>query len=64
MTMDQVMVDVTGAPGARVGDDAVLIGRQGRAEIRAEELSRLCGTIPYETVTSLSSRVPRVGVFS
>ena len=64
VTMDQVMVDVTGAPGARVGDDAVLIGRQGRAEIRAEELARLCGTIPYETATALSSRVPRVGVFS
>jgi alanine racemase len=63
VTMDQVMVDVTGAPDARVGDDAVLIGRQGRAEIPASELARLCGTIPYETATALSSRVPRVGVF-
>jgi alanine racemase len=64
VTMDQVMVDVTGTPRARVGDHAVLIGRQGRAEIRAEELARLCGTIPYETATALSSRVPRVGVLS
>jgi alanine racemase len=64
VTMDQVMVDVTAAPHARVGDDAVLIGRQGGAEIRVEELSRLCGTIPYETATALSSRVPRVGVCS
>jgi alanine racemase len=64
VTMDQVMVDVTGSPRARVGDDAVLIGRQDGAEIRAGELARLCGTIPYETATALSSRVPRVGVVS
>jgi alanine racemase len=62
VTMDQTMVDVTEASGARVGDDAVLIGRQGRAEIRVRELSDLCGTIPYETATALSPRVPRVGV--
>jgi alanine racemase len=42
----------------------VLIGRQGRAEISAAELARLCGTIPYETATALSSRVPRVAVRS
>ena len=64
VTMDQVMTDVTAVPGARVGDDAVLIGRQGRAEIPVSELARLCGTIPYETATALSSRVPRVGVCS
>ncbi|HEX7603539.1 MAG TPA: alanine racemase, partial [Polyangiaceae bacterium] len=64
VTMDQVMVDVTEAPRPRVGDDAVLIGRQGGEEIRVSELSRHCGTIPYETATALSSRVPRVGVFS
>jgi alanine racemase len=62
VTMDQFMIDVTAAPRVRVGDDAVLIGRQGRAEIGASELARLCGTIPYETVTAVSSRVPRVGV--
>jgi alanine racemase len=60
VTMDQVMVDVTGSPRARVGDDVVLIGRQGRAEVRAAELARLCGTIPYETAANLSARVPRV----
>ena len=64
VTMDQVMADVSGVPGARVGDDAVLIGRQGEAQIGVPELSRLCGTIPYETATALSSRVPRVGVRS
>ena len=62
VTMDQTMIDVTGVPRVRVGDDAVLIGRQDDARVSAAELARLCGTIPYETATSLSSRVPRVGV--
>ena len=43
---------------------AVLIGRQDDAVVSAGELARLCGTIPYETATALSSRVPRVGVNS
>ncbi|MFI5346309.1 MAG: alanine racemase [Elusimicrobiota bacterium] len=60
VTMDQTMIDVTSVPSTRVGDDAVLIGRQGRAEIGATELARLCGTIPYETATAISARVPRV----
>ncbi len=64
VTMDQTMVDVSAVPDARVGVDAVLIGRQGAAEVTAGELAGLCGTIPYETVTSLSSRVPRVAVSS
>ncbi|MBI3289727.1 MAG: alanine racemase [Elusimicrobia bacterium] len=62
VTMDQTMVDVTEAAGARVGDDAVLMGRQGGVAISAAELARLCGTISYETATAISSRVPRVGV--
>ncbi len=62
ITMDQTMVDVSGVRQARIGDDAVLIGRQEKLVISAAELARLCGTIPYETVTSLSSRVPRVAV--
>lgn len=64
VTMDQVMIDVTDAPRARVGGDAVLLGRQGGAEVSASELAALCGTIPYETVTALSGRVPRVAVAS
>lgn len=64
VTMDQVMVDVTGVPAARVGDHVVLLGRQGREEITAAELARHCGTIPYETVTALSYRVPRVALQS
>ena len=60
VTMDMTMLDVTDAPQARVGDDAVLIGAQGRARITAGEISARLKTIPYEVTTALSSRVPRV----
>jgi alanine racemase len=57
--MDQIMVDV-GKLKVRLGDEAVLIGSQSGARITTEELARLCGTIPYEIVCGLSSRIPRV----
>ena len=46
-------------PQARVGDDVVLIGRQGREEISAAESAAAAGTIPYETTSALTGRVPR-----
>jgi alanine racemase len=57
--MDQIVVDVTRVPGVRVGDEAVLLGRQGRAEITAQELADQAGTIPWEILTNVSSRVDR-----
>lgn len=59
--MDQVMVDV-GDRRVRIGDEVVLIGHQGKNKITAEELACLCGTIPYEIVCGLGSRVPRLYV--
>ena len=58
VTMDQVLVDCGDAPIAE-GDEVVLIGEQGGERIRAEDLARLAGTIPYEIVTGISARVPR-----
>ncbi|MDD5449619.1 MAG: alanine racemase [Candidatus Omnitrophica bacterium] len=60
VTMDQVMIDVGHIRNAGIGDEVVLIGKQGRDRITTEELARLCGTIPYEIVCSIGSRVPRV----
>ncbi len=57
--MDQIMVDV-GNLKVRLGDEAVLIGSQSGARITTEELAELCGTIPYEIVCGLGSRIPRV----
>jgi len=60
VTMDQLMVDVSRVPGVRAGEEAVLIGRQGRAEISAAELAAWCGTVPWEVLTNISYRVPRI----
>jgi len=59
--MDQIMVDV-GNAAVKTGDEAVLIGRQGKNVITAEELAGLSQTIPYEIVCGLGSRIPRVSV--
>jgi alanine racemase len=60
VTMDQTMIDVGHIEGAKLGDEVVLIGKQGDNEIRCEELARLAGTIPYEIVCSITNRVPRI----
>lgn len=59
VTMDMCMADISAVPEARVGDEVVLIGRQGGEEIRAAELADLAGTIDYELTTALMPRVPR-----
>ena len=60
VTMDQTVVDVTDAPPVASGDAAVLVGRQGNAEITLVEFSRNADTIPWETLTSVTKRVPRI----
>jgi alanine racemase len=57
--MDQIMVSV-GWESAFNGDEAVLLGRQGAAEITLEDLARWAGTIPHEILTGINTRVPRV----
>jgi alanine racemase len=60
VSMDTVLVDVTDVAGAQAGDEAVLYGRQGEAEISIVEAAERLGTIPYELMTALTARVPRV----
>ena len=59
ITMEDLMCDVTEVPGVQVGDEVVLIGRQGREQITAEELARHARTIPYEILVGLSPSIPR-----
>lgn len=61
VTMDQIMVDVTGL-SVDVGDDVILIGKQGDEEITAAEFADWAHTIAYETFCGISKRVPRVMV--
>ena len=60
VTMDQTLVDVGHVKGVKVGDEVVLIGRQGEADIPIEKIAKLAGTIPYEILSSITDRVPRI----
>lgn len=56
--MDQFMVDV-GDDEVYVGDEVVLIGKQGSVEISLFEIAQLCDTIPYEVLCLFNERIPR-----
>ena len=63
--MDYFMVDLTEAEAetgslAKQGEEIVLIGEQGREAITPQEMAEWAGTIPYEILTGISDRVPRV----
>ena len=59
--MNMTMLDVTDI-GAQLDDEVVLIGRQGNAEIRVEELAEKIGTIPYEVLARINPLIPRLRV--
>jgi len=60
VTMDQIVADVTALPEVEVGDEVVLLGRQGAEEILAAELAEKSGTIAWEIFTGIGPRVERV----
>jgi len=60
VTMDQMMVDVSHLPEVAVGNEVVLIGSQGDAQITVTQLAEWCGTIPWEVLTNITYRVPRL----
>lgn len=62
VSMDMTVVDVTRLKEVHIGDEAVVLGRQGRDEVPAAELARKVGTIPYEVTCRIAARVPRVYV--
>ncbi|MGD9009205.1 MAG: alanine racemase [Desulfobacteraceae bacterium] len=62
--MDLSMVDVGHVDDVAVGDEVVLIGRQGDTFVAADEVADLLGTINYDVVTALTSRVSRVYITS
>lgn len=57
--MDQFMVDIKDQ-SVYVGDEVVLIGRQGQEEISVKEMAELCDTIPYEILCLFNDRIPRI----
>ncbi len=57
--MDMCLVDVTLVGGVKVGDEVILIGRQGRQEVTADMMAEKRDTIAYEVVCTIGKRVPR-----
>lgn len=58
--MDQMMADVSDIPDAVAGDSVIIMGRDGKNNVSAEELAEIAGTINYEIVCNVGKRVPRV----
>ncbi len=60
VTMDLMMIDVSGIEDVEVGDEATLMGCDGDQEISAAELAERAGTITWEITTRVGSRVRRI----
>ena len=63
VSMDQIVVNI-GWESAYNDDEVVLIGEMGSESITAEDLAGWAGTIPYEILTNINTRVPRLYVHS
>lgn len=61
ISMDQIVVNIEN-DSAYNGDEVILIGSNGNSKITVEELAEWAGTIPYEILTNINTRVPRVYV--
>ena len=60
VAMNMFVVDVNKVKGVKTEDEVVLIGRQGKQEITAEEMAEKIETINYEVVTRISALTPRL----
>ena len=62
VSMDMCTVDVSHIPDCQVGDEVVLMGKQGREYISANEIADMAQTVSYEVLCALGKRAPRVFV--
>ena len=58
--MDQMMVDFSEVSQVEAGDEAVLIGKSGNLEIRAEDMAQWAGTISNEILSRMGGRLERL----
>jgi len=59
ISMDQIVVNIEN-DSAYNGDEVILLGSDGENSITAEDLAKWAGTIPYEILTNINTRVPRI----
>jgi alanine racemase len=60
VSMDMCTLDVTHIPDCQIGDEVVLMGRQGQECISADDLAAKLNTISYEILCALGKRAPRI----
>lgn len=58
--MDHIMVDVGTREDIKTGTEVILIGKSKNREVSAESLARAANTIPYEIISRLSPKIPRI----
>jgi alanine racemase len=58
--MDFIMVDVTEIPNVFLGDEVILMGKQGKEQITTEEIAKKIDSISYEVLCLIGKRVPRI----
>ena len=59
VSMEKTMINVTHIPDVAIGDEVVLIGRQGELTLSADEIAERLGTISYEIVCAVAPRASR-----
>jgi alanine racemase len=60
LSLEHTRIDLTGIPNAAVGDEVVIIGRQGELEITPAEVAKRHGLGPHHVATTVGPRVTRV----
>jgi len=60
ISMDMMVVDITGIRNVKQGSKVTLIGKDKREEVSAEEVAKLAGTISYEILTRINPEIPRI----
>ena len=60
VAMNMMAVDISGISDMKTEDEVVILGKQGKAEITAEEIAKMLETINYEVTTNINPLLPRV----
>lgn len=58
--MDQCMIDVTDIENVKTGDEVIILGEEGDLKFNADDMAKALGTINYEILCRIKSRIPRV----
>ena len=58
--MDMVVIDVSNVPNIKIGDETVIIGKQGKEKITAEDMAIKTATTNYEIITRINPLIKRI----